>query len=253
MTLDQALKLIGASKSSSLEEIKALYRKLAMIHHPDRGGTAEDFKRIKNAYDLVSEYYKEINTHHGPIRNFSKIIRVEISLEEAFSGIQKDIVLSESPRIQANLDILPGIVDDELIYSCSAKGLHSVSSSQEELVNVTYKVHASIVTDYIVEWGDVEKDKRGDIKKEEPVSPFKMICGGWQEVDTLSKKKVSVRIPEGMMANKMLKVKGHGYWRNSLLTEQGDLYLKIIPDIKKMIEYDQYELEQFVKKINRTS
>jgi DnaJ-class molecular chaperone len=118
---------------------------------------------------------------------------------------------------------------------------------------VTYKVHASIVTDYIVEWGDVEKDKRGDIKKEEPVSPFKMICGGWQEVDTLSKKKVSVRIPEGMMANKMLKVKGHGYWRNSLLTEQGDLYLKIIPDIKKMIEYDQYELEQFVKKINRTS
>jgi DnaJ-class molecular chaperone len=252
MTLDQALKLIGASKSSSLEEIKALYRKLAMIHHPDRGGIAEDFTRIQAAYDLVSKYYKEIDTHYGPIRNFSKNIRVEISLEEAFLGVQKDITLCESPRIQTNLDILPGIVDGELIYTYSAKGLHS-GSSKEELVNVTYDVYASVVTDYIVEWGDVEKDKRGDIKKEELVSPFKMICGGWQEIDTLSKKKVSVRIPEGMMANKMLKVKGHGYWRNSLHTEQGDLYLKIIPDMKKMIEYDQYELDQFVKKINRTS
>lgn len=39
----------GASK----EEIKIAFRKLAHIHHPDKGGKVEDFTKIKNAYDYL--------------------------------------------------------------------------------------------------------------------------------------------------------------------------------------------------------
>ena len=37
------------------EEIKSQYRTLAMIHHPDKGGDEEKFKRIKEAYEILSD------------------------------------------------------------------------------------------------------------------------------------------------------------------------------------------------------
>lgn len=37
------------------EEIKLKYRHLANIHHPDKGGDEEKFKRIKEAYELLSD------------------------------------------------------------------------------------------------------------------------------------------------------------------------------------------------------
>jgi DnaJ-class molecular chaperone len=37
------------------EEIKIQYRAMAMIHHPDKGGDEEKFKRIKEAYEILSD------------------------------------------------------------------------------------------------------------------------------------------------------------------------------------------------------
>jgi curved DNA-binding protein CbpA len=40
---------------ASQEEIKRSYRSLAQRHHPDKGGDAEIFKRIKHAYEILSD------------------------------------------------------------------------------------------------------------------------------------------------------------------------------------------------------
>ena len=37
------------------EEIKLKFRSLANIHHPDKGGDEEKFKRIKEAYEILSD------------------------------------------------------------------------------------------------------------------------------------------------------------------------------------------------------
>ena len=39
---------LGITKSSSPEEIKQAYRKLAMKHHPDKGGDEAEFKKIES-------------------------------------------------------------------------------------------------------------------------------------------------------------------------------------------------------------
>ncbi len=45
--------LLGVTADADLEAIKAAFRKKALEHHPDHGGSAEAFIAIKRAYDGI--------------------------------------------------------------------------------------------------------------------------------------------------------------------------------------------------------
>ena len=51
-------KILGVDKSASKEDIKRAFRKLAHEHHPDKGGNAEKFKEISEAYTVLSDDQK---------------------------------------------------------------------------------------------------------------------------------------------------------------------------------------------------
>ena len=51
----QALLILGIKSGASDRVLKSAYRKLAKIHHPDKGGTKEEFVILKQAYDLLVE------------------------------------------------------------------------------------------------------------------------------------------------------------------------------------------------------
>lgn len=46
---------LGLDKDATQKDIKKSYRKLAMSHHPDRGGDEDEFKEITLAYELLSD------------------------------------------------------------------------------------------------------------------------------------------------------------------------------------------------------
>ena len=48
---------------NTLEELKALYKKLAMKFHPDRGGDLETMKKLNNEYDSLFLKLKNIHTN----------------------------------------------------------------------------------------------------------------------------------------------------------------------------------------------
>ncbi|KAI5189756.1 DnaJ-like protein subfamily C member 9 [Nematocida sp. AWRm77] len=56
MSAEEAAKLLGVSLSSSEEEVKSAFKRLAMKRHPDRpGGTKEDFIKLSEAYDVLKK------------------------------------------------------------------------------------------------------------------------------------------------------------------------------------------------------
>jgi len=52
---------LGVQKGCAEGDIKKAYRKLAMQHHPDKGGNPEEFKKIQGAYDILSDPQKRQN------------------------------------------------------------------------------------------------------------------------------------------------------------------------------------------------
>merc|ERR1719161_140488 len=51
-------KLLEVDKNASDSDIKKAYRKLAIKHHPDKGGDPEKFKEITRAYEVLSDSEK---------------------------------------------------------------------------------------------------------------------------------------------------------------------------------------------------
>ena len=53
--------VLGVKDNATLEEIKASYRKLSLIYHPDvTGGNSEMYLKIQNAYNTLSDPQKRM-------------------------------------------------------------------------------------------------------------------------------------------------------------------------------------------------
>lgn len=58
--------LLGVSRDAEDQEIKKAFRKKAMKEHPDRGGDAEKFKKISEAYEvLIDSEKRELYNKYG--------------------------------------------------------------------------------------------------------------------------------------------------------------------------------------------
>jgi molecular chaperone DnaJ len=127
---------LGVSRTASAEEIKRVYRNLARQHHPDASsdpGAEERFKDITQAYEVLSDPQKRQRYDmfgderagasgfggfgdisdlfssffggssggaRGPDRGADVVAEVEVTLEEAALGIDRDVdiqTLSECP------------------------------------------------------------------------------------------------------------------------------------------------------------
>lgn len=56
-TVDGALSLLKLTTNSTIDEIKSAYRKLAKVHHPDRGGDKDNFLKLNAAYETLRNHY----------------------------------------------------------------------------------------------------------------------------------------------------------------------------------------------------
>ncbi|MAG45811.1 MAG: molecular chaperone DnaJ [Nanoarchaeota archaeon] len=91
MTKGDYYEILGVEKGSSKDEIKKAYKKLALKHHPDRGGDAEKFKEISEAYAVLSD-----DTKKGQYDQFGHAgFDQRFSQEDIFRGADFNSVFSE--------------------------------------------------------------------------------------------------------------------------------------------------------------
>ena len=50
--------ILGIEEQASQDDIKKAYRKLAIQHHPDKGGDENKFKEINEAYEVLGDENK---------------------------------------------------------------------------------------------------------------------------------------------------------------------------------------------------
>ena len=64
--------ILGVNEDAGQDEIKRAYRKLVVIHHPDKGGDKEQFQKIQEAYDTLSDPEKK-RQYDSPQPTFNNI------------------------------------------------------------------------------------------------------------------------------------------------------------------------------------
>jgi len=99
-------KVLGVPRGAPEAEVKKAYRKLAMQHHPDKGGDPEQFKKIQAAYDSISNpqpdptadmfshMFGGFRKPTGPVRRADHEHSIRISFEDSFRGTSKNLKIS---------------------------------------------------------------------------------------------------------------------------------------------------------------
>jgi len=121
--MEDFYQILGVSENASQDEIKKAYRKLAVEHHPDKGGDENKFKKISEAYDTIGDQNKRTqydNQKRNPFANMGgggfnpfedmfnqmhtqrkravpdKIIEVVVGAVESYKGGEKNITYTRN-------------------------------------------------------------------------------------------------------------------------------------------------------------
>ena len=105
MTLYEELEL---QPNCSFDDIKQQYRTLASIHHPDKGGDEERFKRIKFAYEVLSDPVRRKQYDETKTTNIADDIH-----KEAINTLA-NIFFSIIPNFDCNNGNLVNVMKDEV-------------------------------------------------------------------------------------------------------------------------------------------
>ena len=105
---------LDVSVTASTEEIKQRYRTLAQMHHPDKGGDEELFKRIKLAYEILSDPIRrkqyditgETTTTNAKDEAVANLVQILLHVVPNFNVDQDDLIHIAEMETRTMLDLV---------------------------------------------------------------------------------------------------------------------------------------------------
>ena len=246
-------KTLGVDRTANPDQIKQAYRKLASLHHPDKGGDTSQFQEIQEAYATLSDNAKRSmydrggdanNTqfHSGSGFDFDAIFnifgadlrgqrrsppRMElwISLEDVATGGVRTVGLNiNNARTNVEINIPPGIQNGD---SVRYPGL--APDGQDLVITYRIKPHAMWQTDGI------------NIVTERVVDIWDLVLGTNISIQDLLGKELLLTVPPETQPGSLLRARGLGLPARQLpgdkiQNHRGDLLVRITGKIFKPVD-----------------
>jgi curved DNA-binding protein len=250
---------LGVPRDASQDEIKKAYRKLAMTHHPDKGGNPAEFQKLNDAYEVLSDASKrqqydnptarnpfmgqqfdqnnfdlsDIFNHifgggRGPQAGFNQkqIFRtqVAVSLVDVYNGKEHSLQLSTPTGVKViNIKVPAGINSgDQVRY-------------ENVLDNGTLIIGFHVLP-------DLRFDRNGDdLYCNLPISVLDLIIGTKVKFNTISGKTIEVTIPPNTQPSQHIRLPGMGMHVKNSPNMFGDQILLLKPFLPDNIHSDVIE------------
>jgi curved DNA-binding protein len=246
--------ILGVPRNATPDQIKKAYRQKAKQFHPDRpDGDSEMFKRVNEAYEILSNSDKRsaydnphpefhFNTQHmnrgnpfgrSPFddifTNFNRrqpknrdiTIRADIYLEDVMTG--KDLIIGyrmfNGEEATVTITVPPGARDgDQIKY----EGLGD--NADRRFPRGDLFVHIHVKNNPI--W---QRDNNNLICRKR-VNVFDLLLGCVIIIKTLEGKQVKLNIPKGTKITSTFSIPEHGL-PDLNTRKRGNLYVKIDPEV----------------------
>lgn len=253
--------ILGVTKNSSTDEIKKAYKKLAMRHHPDRnGGDDAQFKKIQEAYEVLSDPAKK-QQYDNPVHNNFNFEFNNSDFENIFSQMFGDRFgrRNTGPQRQTyRTTVTVSLVD---AYKGSTHTMQLSTHNATKLVTIS--VPPGIATgdtmryDNLIENGvllvqfvvlpDLRFDRKGnDLYSNHLVSVLELIAGSKFKFTTIDQRTLEVKIPAKTQPNTHLRIPKAGMPdKNGGFGDQIILFNPYVPDnineelIKAISEFNE--------------
>ena len=241
---------LGVGKNATDDDIKKAYRKLAMKHHPDRGGDESTFKKISEAYDILSDPQKKQivdlggdpknqgkggnSFNQGPFEFHFNTGGVPPGMEDIFgrfgfgSGFGRQ-PMQKNKTLNINVDItledvlsgrdinaeitIPGTGKRKMINIAIPAGIeHGQQIRYEGMGDDAIRElrPGDLIVNVNVQQHKLFRREHSDIIIEKVVSVWDAIIGSSLDIETLDGKMLTINVPQGTRHGTILSCRGEG-------------------------------------------
>ena len=266
---------LGISKSASEADIKTAYRKMAMKHHPDRGGDEKKFKEVTEAYETLSDPQKkqmfdmgvDPNAQHTSYRqgspfefhfntgNFEDVfsnfgfggrpvrknktlnVNIEVTLEDILKGrvIDAEIGIPNGNKRLVNIEVPPGIENGQQIRY-RGMGEHTLKDAPP----------GDLIVNVFVKEHPIFQRQGDMLMIKKFISPWDAMLGSDITIETIDKKTLTIGIPAGTQPDTVLSCRGEGL-PNMRTKVRGNLLIKVQIEIPKNLSSEQKDAVEQTK------
>jgi curved DNA-binding protein len=260
---------LGVNRGASADEIKRAYRTAAMKHHPDRGGDANVFKQVQEAYATLSddqkraEYdnpqsqFREFKFGHG--HPFEQMFGQGHPFGDIFGFRQARQQANRNIQLQTSINLEDAFYGKELIANVK------LPSGREQTINIKIPqgIHEGtnlrlsgmgddsipgiargdiLLSVHILEH-PIFKRQGDDLLIEHEVTAIEAMTGTTVHIMTLDGKRLETSIPAGVQFDSILSLAGHGMPNFNDPSRKGRLLIKIKVRIPQLTEEQKSKLK----------
>lgn len=273
---------LGLNRGASEDEIKKAYRKLAMKHHPDRGGDQNKFKEISTAYEALTNPEKKRiidlggdpnaqpgmgDFRHGQGNPFEFHFGTG-NMDDLFNHFGFGGFGRQPMRKNKSLNINVEISLEEVLTGKDFTAEVSIPGGVRKMINIQIPPGidhgqqiryegmgdnsiaglrpGDLLVNIIVKNHRVFKRDGTSLIVEKEISVWDAILGTILDITTLDNKTLSITVPAGTQQDTVFSCRGEGLPHMRVRT-RGNLLLKIKVSIPKNLNSDQIEKIKQIK------